>query len=347
MLHGHGDDIFAYPGIKVNFSSNVYNHFDHSPLYAHLAACMPAVANYPEPSSATVERAIAQRLGIDASQVIVTNGAIEAIYLIASTQPRPAKGGGVVEDAPRTASALVVTPTFSEYADACRLAGIAVTAVDQLPSSTPTSLAWLCNPNNPTGTVMPLEPLLHTIDANPQTLFVIDASYSHFTQRPLLPVAEAVARPNVIMLHSMTKRFAVPGLRIGFVTAHQALIGQLRAHHMPWSVNSLAQKAAMFLLEHESHYTLPLQQLLDERQRVAAALAATGIVDVHPSDTHILLCHLHSGTATALKAHLANNHGILIRDAANFQGLTPAHFRIAVQSPPENDQLISAFKALM
>lgn len=341
MLHGHGDDIYSYSDISINFSSNVYNHFDHSELYAYLASCLPSVTNYPEPTSASLERRIADRHGIQPSQVMATNGAIEAIYLIANSKPVPlGQLGAACRIKPLVDRSLIISPTFSEYADACLQAGIAVSASPKLDVINDIPLVWLCNPNNPTGTVIPHSQIREVIDANPHTVFIVDASYAHFTDKQLLSVAEAVARPNVIMLHSMTKRFAVPGLRIGYVTAHSSLIQQLRCHQMPWSVNSIAQKAAMYLIEHENSYQIPLQQLLAERRRIAAALKATGYIDVHPSDTHILLCRLQHGSSADLKHQLAVQHGILIRDASNFHGLTTSHFRIAVQTTEENDKLI-------
>ncbi|MBP5770042.1 MAG: pyridoxal phosphate-dependent class II aminotransferase [Bacteroidaceae bacterium] len=328
MLHGHGDDIHAYPDIRINFSSNVYNHFDHRNLYAHLAKHLPLVTHYPEPTSTRLEFALAEKLHIDASQVMVTNGATEAIYIIA-------------EWGRHLSRAVIPPPTFSEYADACRRAGLSVGTEGEA------SMIWLCNPNNPTGTVYDHDPLVANIQTHPSTLFVIDASYAPFTREPLVSTTEAASWANVVMLHSMTKRFGVPGLRIGFITAHAEVIRQLRKLQMPWSVNSLAQEAACYLLEHEADYVLPLDELIAERKRVAAALTDKGLIDVHPSHTHILLCRLQQGTSSELKEYLAREHGILIRNASNFQGLTAQHFRIAVQTPAENDVLINAIRQFL
>ena len=332
MLYGHGDDLYRYDCIRVNFSSNVYNHFDHQGLYAHLAGRLSSIESYPEPTAAQLEERIAEALNLQEQQVMATSGATEAISLVAE-----AFAGS------RTA---ILAPTFAEYADACRLSGHHIIYINKL-SDLPADcrLLWLCNPNNPTGTVVDRDFFADFIDNHPQTLFVVDASYAPFTLRPLLTPREGVSRRNVVMLHSMTKRFAVPGLRLGFVTACETLMTALRRRQKPWSIGSLAHEAALYLLAHAHDYTLPTAALVSEAQRMARALEATGLVDVHPTDSHILLCRLRHGTAADLKERLARRDGLLIRDAANFQGLTPAHFRIAVQSPEEDDALLRALKA--
>lgn len=334
MLLGHGDDMYAYPHIRLNFSSNVYGHFDHSGLYAHLAKHMDVVTSYPEPDAARLEGVLADNLGLAPSQVMATAGATEAIYLVAQ-----AYAGG---------RSIISSPTFAEYEDACRMYGHeckniyeGLSACEALAESR--GIVWLCCPNNPTGTVEQREDLLRAIDGAGDTLFVVDASYAPFTREPLVSVAEAAARENVVMLHSMTKRFSVPGLRLGYVTAHAKLLGRLRLLQRPWSIDAIAQEAGVYLLSHAKDYSLPLDMLLGERRRIAASLSALGLA-VHRSDTHILLCRLAHGNASALKERLASRHGILIRDASNFHGLTSAHFRIAAQTPDENDALLAAMQ---
>ena len=113
---------------------------------------------------------------------------------------------------------------------------------------------------------------------------------------------------------------------------------------MPWSVNSVAQEAGLWLTAHRKKYLVLLEELIQERRRVAHALESLGVYDALPSDTHILLCRLHQGTAADLKDYLARQHGILIRDASNFEGLDHRYFRIAVQSQAENDELIACIR---
>ena len=317
MINGHGDDIHNYDHVRINFSSNIYGGFSHQGLFEHLKASMHLITRYPEPSPLSLEKRLAEFHGIDSEEIMVTNGATEAIYLVAR--------------AFLDHEAVIPQPTFAEYADAC---------MDNHGSK---HMWWLCNPNNPTGHVVPKQELLDKITAHPDDIFVIDASYAAYTQMETLSATEIVSHDNVIMLHSMTKDYGVPGIRLGYIIANRQLLQRISGHRMPWSVNALAIEAGKYLLDHRAEYTLPLASLIAERKRMEGEMLAIGIT-TSPSDSNMLLCFLPRGTASELKDYLARNHGILIRDASNFNTLTPRHFRVAVQSASQNDQLINALK---
>ena len=331
MIEGHGDDAYKYKAIKINFSSNVYNHVDHSGLRQHLFRQMESIRTYPEPEPYSLEKELAKQLHLSASEVCVTNGATEAIYLIAQTF--------------RNQTSAILMPTFSEYADACRLHGhkvISIYSLDNLPGNA--RLVWLCNPNNPTGEVRDRKALKTCITEHPNCLFIIDQSYEFFTLKPLLTAREAAELPNVILLHSMTKRFAVPGLRLGYMTACDNLLHEIRLQRMPWSVNQLAIEAGHYLLQSSSEYNIDIPLLLREKERLVQSLLSIGGMEVWPSDTHYMLVQLRMGKAAALKEYLATEHGILIRDASNFEGLNEHFFRIATQTPEENYKLVEGIK---
>ena len=330
MIEGHGDDLYKY-GKKIvsNFSSNVYNRIDHSGLYQRLNERLSTICSYPEPMPYSLESEIARRYSLTSRQVCVTNGATEAIYLIAQVfQGR---------------ISAVLGPTFSEYADACRVHRHKVKpfySLDALPEDA--ELVWICNPNNPTGEVRNKEDLKALVDSHPDKLFIFDQSYEYFTLKSLLGIKEAASFPNVILLHSMTKQYAIPGLRVGYFTASEGLIDDVRCRRMPWSVNSLAIEAAKYLLEEGDGISADIPQLLAERERLTNLLLATGMLEIWPTDTHYMLIKLRMGKAAVLKDFLAVNHGILIRDASNFEGLDERFFRIATQTPEENDKLVKA-----
>lgn len=330
MIEGHGDDAYKYKAIKINFSSNVYNHVDHSGLYQYLSRQMESIRTYPEPEPYSLEKVLAERFRLSSEEVCVTNGATEAIYLIAQTF--------------RNQTSAILMPTFSEYADACRLHGHKVVPIynlNRLPDRG--KLIWLCNPNNPTGEVREKEALTACIKQNRQRIFIIDQSYEFFTQKALLTVREAAEFPNVILLHSMTKRFAVPGLRLGYITACKELLHEIRTQRMPWSVNQLAIEAGHYLLS-SSQCDIDISLLLKEKERLAQSLLSIGGMEIWPSDTHYMLVQLRMGKAAALKEYLATEQGILIRDASNFEGLNEHFFRIATQTPEENDKLVESIK---
>ncbi len=342
MIEGHGDDAYRYSGpIRLNFSSNVYAHIDLTPLWSHLATRLTdadgcrMLGTYPEPQPRSLERRLARRLGLREDEVIVTNGATEAIYLTAQTF--------------RGASTAIMQPTFREYADACRMHDHKVRSLYQLPDAADgwrlpdkVGMLWLCNPNNPTGQTVPKESLMAIVEANPRVVFVIDQSYEDFTRQPLLEVAEAARWSNVLLLHSFTKRYALPGLRLGFATGNGALLHQLRSHRMPWSVNSMAIEAGLFLLDNPGVAHFDLDACLSQTSVLRQRLLATGVVEVWPTDTHYMLCRLKYGTAAALKDHLANAHGMLIRDASNFEGLDATCFRVASQGTEADAALVDA-----
>lgn len=205
-------------------------------------------------------------------------------------------------------------------------------------------MIWLCNPNNPTGSVVPVDELRAAIEDHPQTIFVIDQSYGFFTREPLLSAAEAVRYPNVIQLHSMTKRYAMPGLRLGYMTGSPTLLAHIRNFRMPWSVNALAIEAGLYLCAHPETAPIDLPALLAETRRLRERLNTLPGLTAAPTQTHFFLCRLATHRASDLKQWLADRHGLLIRDASNFEGLDAGAFRIATQTPEENELLVEAVR---
>jgi len=332
MIKGHGDDVFEYSGIKYNFSSNIVCRTDLDALYEHLDQAMPMICTYPEPDASSLTGIWADRLGVQADNLCATNGATESIYLIAQVY--------------RECKSTIFVPTFSEYADACRINRHKITLAysEQAVKPPVGGLCWLCNPNNPTGKVWDYDWLTELIESNPDCIFVIDQSYAPYTCNMVLDASFAVQQPNVLLLHSMTKQFGVPGLRIGGVSGNARLIRQLSLFRMPWSVNALAIEAGKFLLQNSDLYRIDAAALIAERERVAAEFAKTGLIEVWPSDSNMLLVRLRMGKAKALKEFLAKEKGLLIRDASNFEGLDDGCFRIAVQSHEADDLLIEGIK---
>lgn len=324
MINGHGDDIHNYSNIRYNFSSNIYAGFEHQGLFEHLKNSMRLITNYPEPTPISLERRIAEAHGVAAENVMVTNGATEAIYLIAKTF--------------NDCESIIPQPTFSEYADACRINENKSLIINHQPLI---KTCWLCIPNNPTGHVMPKDELTERVETNPNILFIVDASYAAYTEMDVIAADEVIKYDNVIMLRSMTKDYGLPGLRLGYVVGNSSLLQKIQENRMPWSVNALAIEAGHYLLTHHDEYHIPIVELIAERKRMETALNAKGITTSH-SDSHMLLCQLTKGSASELKQYLVDNHGILIRDASNFATLTPQHFRIAVQTRVQNDELLKA-----
>jgi threonine-phosphate decarboxylase len=287
---------------------------------------MELIEHYPEPDAASLEVLIAAEHDIKPNEVLVTSGATDAIYLIAQTL-RYEKTFAVKH------------PTFSEYADACRIYGY-----EEAPKGG--AVSWLCNPNNPTGEVRTTDTI--RVLSRRHHWLVIDQSYEDYTLAPMLSAQESINMQNVIVIHSMTKRFAIPGLRLGYIIAPSDVITRLRANYRPWAVNALAIEAGHWLLKHKNpKERLRRVSLITESRFLANKLRNIFGIHVYPTDTNFMLCSIQQSSAAELKDYLVKKHGMLIRDCSNFEGLKDCHFRIATQTPAENDELVEAIKTFV
>ena len=321
MIEGHGDDLYLYPKgtIRTNFSSNIHTNTDIDGLKTFLAQHLDCITTYPEPEPFTLEQQIAIKEGIQPENVVVTNGATEAIYLLAQ-----AFHGN---------KSTIIQPTFSEYASACRMHRHKICDNGDI--------VWLCNPNNPTGEVMSREQLADSL-ALQDILYIIDQAYEDYTSEPLLTDDEAVCLGNVALIHSMTKRYGIPGLRLGYVVADTPIIQRIREVRQPWSVNAMALCAGQYLI----NQPIPIntEKLLVNAQALWHKLNDIKEIEMQPTQTNFMLGRISTGTAAELKMWLISKYGILIRDASNFEGLSPQHFRIAAQEEKDNNILVNAIK---
>ncbi|HEY0945648.1 MAG TPA: aminotransferase class I/II-fold pyridoxal phosphate-dependent enzyme, partial [Opitutaceae bacterium] len=309
-------------------------------LCEHLVAELARITSYPEPAAERLVALIACRESVAPDNVLVTNGATAAIYQLAQAwSGRRSR---------------VVIPTFSEYEDAARVHGHALEfytwrelAADANAVARPGEILWLCNPNNPTGEVLARAELLAFIDDHPEATFVIDLAYAAFCEAEPLRAGDAVARGNLVLVHSLTKNFGMPGLRLGYLVASAAVLREVARFTVPWSVNALAIAAGEYCLRHDSRLALPLRDYLTDARRFAVALGAIPGVEVMPSATGYFLVRLARATAAQLKADLIAQHGLLVRDASNFRGLDARTIRVASQGPEKNTLLIAALSQWM
>ena len=333
MIYGHGDDTYRYgEKVKMNFSSNIYQKADLTELKQYLATRLDAIGSYPEPEPKELEELIAEKLEIPSSMVMVTNGANEAIYLIAQLY--------------RGWASVIPQPTYTEYADACRMFDhiISYERTDELNILPEDRIYWICNPDNPTGNVMLKQLLAYVIKKHPRYLHVIDQSYADYTLQPMLKPKELVDCYNVMILHSLSKKYCIPGLRLGYMTASPIIIERLRDIRQPWTVNTLAIEAGKWLIKNDPKVIPDIKDYITEAQRLHDELQAIDGIMVMDTKTHYMLVNIDWTTSLELKNWLIENHGILIRDASNFHGLDAHCFRVAAQSPEENDALINAIK---
>lgn len=329
MIDGHGDDIYKQAvKIKSNFSSNVFYQGESRWLSSFLEQHLAVLHSYPEPNADSFVKKIAEKNKIPYTTICATHGATDAIYIIAQTFAK--------------SKTVILTPTFSEYEDACIINQHRLSFCKDLDEvSDSYDLVWLCNPNNPTGQTHDYKLLLQVIDKYPKTTFIIDQTYRYFTQKETLSYTDAVQRPNVILIDSFTKRFALPDLRLGYFVANADLVKKVQFYKQPWAVSQLAIEVGKYLMDNEP-YPLNLETLLQETNRLRTALGRIKEITSYPTDTHFFLCECQEGTAAELKQYLVHNQRLLIRDAANFRGLNASFFRIATQKTEANNTLVEA-----
>ena len=333
MHHGHGDDGYRHARpILADFSTNVWYGGPPAGLQEYVFSQWPTVSRYPEVLAESLAARIAAHHGVAPTQMLVSSGTTESIYLVAQAW------------AGRRTT--VLTPAFAEYEDACRLHGHALRfmAWDNLGATTQlaSDLVFICNPNNPTGSVLATGLLPALLAQNPATVFVLDEAFIEFTTSIESAMPLLATFDNLLIMRSLTKAYAIPGLRLGYVVASAALVARLSCGKAPWAVNALAVAAGHFIFENYAQVQLPLAQLLAEKTALVAQMAQNPGLELLPSQTHYFLARTHSGTAAALKRWLLEQHGLLIRDASNFRGLMPTHFRIGTRQPADNQLLLNA-----
>lgn len=324
----------------IDFSTNV-NPYGPPPgtLRAVHAA---SIGQYPDRDCLALRRALGARLGVGIERIAPGNGTVELLWAVGLAYIHP--GDRV----------LVVGPTFGEYSHVAQVFGAQVHQPTALPLGPNGSfrieareiesalqigayrLAFLCNPNNPTGGALPLETVRSWAHANPETLFILDEAY--------LPFADGVqsAIPdtgeNLLVLRSMTKDYALAGLRLGYAVGPAGVIQALRLVKPPWSVNAVAQQAGLAALEDEGFLPSALADLRAHTLELVERLSALGLRPV-PSCTHFFLIRV--GNAAAVRLRLLRRR-VQVRDCASF-GL-PEYIRVSTRLPEDNDRLVFALE---
>jgi threonine-phosphate decarboxylase len=185
---------------------------------------------------------------------------------------------------------------------------------------------------------------MRIIKQNPRYLHVLDQSYADYTIQKVIEAKDLVDCYNAIMIRSFSKKYCIPGLRLGYLTASPIIIDRLRQIRQPWTINTLAIEAGKYLIKHDPKVLPDMHIYLTEAQRLKNELQNIEGLMVMDTFTHYMLVNIDWATSLELKNWLMEHHGILIRDASNFHGLDDHCFRVAAQMPDENDALISAIK---
>jgi histidinol-phosphate aminotransferase len=328
------------PEAVLDFSVNG-NPYGPSPQVREAIAHVP-LDRYPDREALALRRVLAAQLHVPLEQLLVGNGSSELLWLLVLAFLRP--GDSVV----------LVGPTFGAYARAVAVMGahleqytarpeegfrVNTAAVAQALHHLQPRLVFICNPNNPTGTLLPPEAIVAWAVACPQTLVVVDEAYLPFAAHA--PSLVAHLTPNMLVLHSMTKAHALAGLRLGYAVGPPDIIAALARVRPPWNVNALAQAAGIAALQDTAYVASCLARIAQAKQELVAGMATLGLQPV-PSATHFFLLPVTHG---AMLRRALLRHDILVRDCASF-GL-PTYIRLATRRPQDNACFLAALKAEM
>ena len=320
-------------------------------LAAHLAEV--ALERYPDAAARAVRARLAERLGVAGNQLVIGNGSDEVIAMLvdAFAAPRP----GAAE--PRV---LYPVPTFVFFKIACDARGAVPVevplradftldldgAVEHAIANTRPNLAFFALPNNPTGTLWPMDAIADLARRHPDLIVVSDEAYVAYSGETLLAALGAL--PNLVVMRTLSK-VGLAALRIGFAIASPAICAVLERVRPPYDVGGLNQAAAAWLLDHGTAWMDgAARAVVAERARLAAALAALPGVTVFPSEANLLLVRIGApgdGRAGAIWQAL-QDRGVLVR---NFDrpGPLAGCLRITIGTAAENDLLLAELGALL
>ncbi|MGB5831986.1 MAG: histidinol-phosphate transaminase [Thiohalocapsa sp.] len=304
-------------------------------------ACADELARYPDGGAFALRRAIAERHGVGDDQVTVGNGSNDVLDLIARTFLHSARESVFAEHA------FAVYPIATQSAGAvARVArakafGHDLNAMAALVNER-TSVVWIANPNNPTGTWLPAEPLRAFVAALPEhCVCVVDEAYFEYVDEPDYPDTSAwiAAFPNLIVTRTFAKVHGLAALRVGYGLSHAHVAELMNRMRHPFNVNRPAQAAAIAALADHAHVEQSVTLNRSEMARVTAGLRALGL-DWIPSVCNFVTVDL--GRPAAAVDQTLLREGVICRPVGTY-GL-PNHLRVSIGLPHENDRLLAALE---
>jgi len=350
----HGGNIYRVAKILnkdlsciLDFSANINPLGFPQGLREYLSSCIDAIIHYPDSEYNELRNAIAGYIGARAENILVGNGAIDIISLCTQT---------VEAD-----SVLIPIPTFSEYARIARINGLKVEYfhtgeefilnVEDIVKEIKQNrygMLILCNPNNPTGRLIDVNSLRCLLDeALKLSVFVmIDEAFIEFIEDyPESSVVRFINfYPNLCVVRCFTKFFGLPGLRLGYGVASMDFINKMKERALPWSVNVLADLGGRYVLKDQVFMEKTREVVSLERTFLMRKLSNLKWIFLYPSQANFVLGKSNTDVSI-LEKHLLE-HGILIRNCGNFDGLDKHYIRLAVRDHRSNLKLIEALKSL-
>ena len=351
----HGGNVKALQTSKeqaiLDFSANINPYGLSQKVKTAIAENIDGIIHYPEPDSKELRQKIAAAYQIAADNLIIGNGAVELLYILCHIlQPK---------------SALIVSPGFSEYERACRATGAKINYAmlnEKLDFNSPmrdiivkikgNDIVFIGNPNNPTGTLYTVEDIELLVEhaENNGCFVVVDESFMDFIKTSeafsALPLVKKYH--NLLVLHSLTKFYAIPGLRLGFAATQKEVLEPLYQAKDPWNVNSLAQIAGSVALEDKLYQRRGRTYTRTEINYLYEELQTIPKLKVYEPTVNFILVNIaKTGFTSAQFRQKLLTYNIAIRDCANYPGLDEFYVRFAVRTREENDALIDALMEIL
>jgi len=333
----HGGDLMAAaarwglePAAILDFSANINPFGPPAEALAAARAALGDVQHYPEPYARSLRACLAHRHGLPEGAVLVGNGAAEVIHLLL----RRAAGRRVA----------VPAPGFAEYARAARAVGAEVLLyAPDAPPPAAADFIIICNPHNPTGR-LDTPARIHALTVATNATVIVDEAFIDLTDpgEQGSVIRHTQLLPNLVVIRSLTKFYAMPGLRVGYAAAPPALIAALDEVRDPWSVSPASRAGALAALTDPAYAARVREWIATERPFLANALAEIQGYDVTPPSANFILVTAPE-PAWAIQERLGPR-GILVRDCRSFSGLTECHMRLAVRSRADNLRLVEALQ---
>lgn len=341
----HGGRPTLHNSKIIDFSSNISPIGIPPSVKKTLKKNIDNIKNYPDFSSSTVISSLKKYTQLEKSNILVGNGAIEIIYNFCFAFLS------------KKTKVLIPVPTFQEYETAAKLNNCKISYfktmnlsenldlfISQIPKN---GCVFICNPNNPTGKLLPKNQLLEIIQKAKKlsTLVFVDECFIEMVPESNESIISYVKKyQNLFVLRSLTKSFALPGIRIGYAAASKQMIEILEKIKIPWSVNSLAQDAANAALKNRSHLIQSNLMIKKELNYLTNKINKIDGFHCDDSSTNFILIEIKKDSTKLQKKLLEQK--LLIRDCKNFRGLNNHFIRIAVKSHKDNLKLVKALENL-
>ncbi|MFD3455123.1 aminotransferase class I/II-fold pyridoxal phosphate-dependent enzyme [Streptomyces sp. NPDC058691] len=336
----------------VDFCIPCNPYFPSPAMYEKLRHSMQDILTYYPSSTDVITNELCSLLGLNPQTVAMGNGSTELItwidhLLVRDSLAIPIPTFGRWTDQPMETGKRVDMFLLPEAAGFALDPAAFVSFVRARGSRT----AVICNPNNPDGGFLPKHAVVGLMDALADLdLVVIDESFLDFADAEAWPsvAAEAVLRPNVIVLRSLGKNFGLHGIRFGYMVANPALAGKVRRMLPKWNLNSFAEAVVFMLKDHREEYAQSLRMVARDRQEMIWQLAALPGLTVYPSQGNFVFVKLPDGVDGAvLRDRLLAEHGVLVRECGNKLGSSSRFMRLVVRPQADVQRLLTGLSTVL